>query len=247
MKTQTHSPEISATIPSQSLVQFAYVEDTNNYTFEAEGSIPTMQLVNFPGDTDFTRYAMLHDGEAYRVYCMRQNSNDTLYQGAFNEETEAYEFGYDSEPVMKINGAPEGTDFSTFAMLFDEGTYWLYFLPLSGPTNVIPFIFDEDTASYERYGTGIADWPITNIPENADWSGWGMLFDGDAYRMYTWKDGTNRTQIYQAAFNREEEVYEFGYDSIPVLNITGTPPASYQSGFAMLHDGEDYRFYLQTV
>ena len=234
-------------IPAQSLVQFAYVEDSSEYKFAADNSIPDMKLEGFPVDSDYSRYAMLHDGEAYRVYLFRQNSNDTLYQGAFNPDTETYQFGYNSIPEVKLANAPEGADFSSFAMLFDGENYRLYLRPLGAPVNVIQFVFNDESEAYEYNPAVNPDWPITGTPVDADWNGWGMLHDGEFYRMYTWKGGTNHTQIYQAAFDEDEGAYVFGFASIPVLNIVGTPSASYRSGFAMLYDGENYRFYLQTV
>ena len=247
MNSKNYSPENLVAIPPQSLVQFSYLQDTDNYRFAADGAIPEMKLVGFPEDTDYSRSAMLYDGATYRIYFFRQGSNDTLYQGAFDEDTNVYQYGYASEPVLRITGAPDGVDYSSFAMLYDGEEYRLYLRPVGAVVKIFQFVYDEDVKAYEHYAAGQGDWPVQEMPEDADWSGWGMLFDGKTYRLYTWKGGTNHTQIYQAAFDEEDEVYEFGYDSIPVLNIQGTPPASYQGGFSMLHDETNYRFYLQTV
>lgn len=51
---------------TKSLNQAAYLTGTI-YEF-AFNSIPNIPIINAPRDTDFSRYAMLHDGNTYRLY-----------------------------------------------------------------------------------------------------------------------------------------------------------------------------------
>ena len=73
-------------------------------------------------------------------------------------------------------------------------------------------------------------------------SRWAMLHDGLVYRLYLGKTG-NDDAIYQFGYNPSSSDYEFGYSSIPQLNLADTPDGSNRDDFAMLHDGADYRFY----
>lgn len=230
---------------SHSLNQFAYVPGTANYQF-GYNSIPNMLISNAPADTDWARWAMLYDGSFYRLYFFQRLSNDKLYQFAFNSATAHYEFGFNSIPILRLTGTPPGTSADSFAMLHD-GTYYRLYLRESGhPETLVQYAFNPATSNYEFGHMSIPRINVTNIPAQTDMHRWNMLHDGSAYRLYAFAVGSNSV-FYQASFNSAASEYQFGFNSIPVLNLINAPANSNFSSFAMLHDRSYYRFYLQTI
>lgn len=54
-----------------SLNQSAWVPNTSNYEY-GHNSIPNMQITGAPADADWSRWAMLHDKSAYRLYAFKK-------------------------------------------------------------------------------------------------------------------------------------------------------------------------------
>lgn len=230
-----------------SVNQFAYVPNSTRYQFGYGGSIPNIPVNKMPADTNWTRWTMLNDGEYYRMYFFKGSSADTIYQAAFNYETTAYEFGYNSIPELKITGAPADADASSFSMLYDgsTSTYRLYLRRLGSPTVLYQFGFNKATGNYEYGYNSIPTLNVTGAPPDTDWHRWSMLFDGSDYRLYAFKVGSNDT-FYQFAYNRQTNHYEYGYNSIPVLTVTEAPPNSNVTSVSLLYGQNDYRLYFQT-
>ena len=216
----------------QSLNQFAYVPGTANYQF-GYNSIPNMLITNAPGDTDWARWAMLYDGAFYRLYFFQRLSNDTLYQFAFNRATSAYEYGFNSIPVLRLTGTPPGTSADSFAMLHDGSNYRLYLRESGHPETLVQYAFNTATSNYEYGYMSIPRINITHIPFQTDLHRWNMLFDGSAYRLYAFAIGSNSV-FYQASFNSAAVEYQFGYNSIPVLNLINAPGNSSFSSFGIV-------------
>ncbi|KJH67316.1 hypothetical protein [Chromobacterium violaceum] len=231
-----------------SVNQFAYVPGTNTYKFAYGGSIPNMPVVNMPADTNWLRWAMLNDGEYYRMYFFKGSTANTLYQAAFNPATGAYEFGYNSIKELQITGAPADVDASSLAMLYDSSTktYRLYLRRLGAPTVLYQFGFNRETSRYEYGYNSIPTLNVVKAPGDTDWHRWSMLFDGSAYRLYAFKVGSTDT-FYQFAYNRQTNQYEYGFDSIPVLSLVDIPANSNLTSMAMLFGQGDYRLYFQTL
>ena len=230
---------------SHSLNQFAYVGGTDNYKF-GHNSIANIQITGAPADTNWTRWAMLFDGKDYRLYFFKGSTNDTLYQFAFNTNSRAYEFGFRSIAELKLTGIPADASSDSFAMLHDGTTYRLYLRRLGSPNVLYQFGFNPASSNYEFGHNSIPTIEVTNAPNDTDWSRWGMLHDGQAYRLYAFQIGSN-VEFYQAAFNSGSRNYEFGFNSIPDLDLEGTPVDSNLADMALLHDGRDYRLYLQKL
>jgi len=209
-------------------------------------SIDTVPFINAPADTDFTRYAMLHDGTTYRLYFFKQGSSDTIYQFGYNSTTQKYEYGFNSIPILKLTGIPTDADSSSFAMLFDGTTYRLYLKRTNTNTVMYQFGFNSTSGDYEYGFNSISTLFITLAPSDANFNRWAMLHDGAAYRLYIGKDGA-QDALYQFAFNPASSDYEWGFNSIPELQITNMPSSSIKSNFSMLHDGSDYRFYYPAT
>lgn len=112
--------------PNQ-LYQFAWVPGTSNYKL-GHNSIPKIPVTGFPKNADTNRWTMLHDGNAYRFYCMELGNNDKFLQGSFNRSTKAYEYGFNSIPELTLVGTPSDSELSQAAMLYDGNNYRFYFL-----------------------------------------------------------------------------------------------------------------------
>lgn len=229
---------------ASSVNQGAWRPGTNDYEYGFR-SIPNIAITGAPGDTNLRRWAMLHDGSHYRMYFFRGSTADTLYQFAWNGSS--YEFGHDSIPQLTLTNAPSDADASSFSMLHSGGTYHAYLRRLGDPETLYQFVWQSGTTTYE-WGAGpwLGALPVTGFPNDTDWSRWQMLHDGDRYRIYAFRHGST-TQIYQGSWNPAAGAYQFGFQSIDVLDLVGFPASSDPGRPAMLHDGSDYRFYFQTT
>ena len=233
----------SATTQNLSLNQAGYNASTRTYQY-GYASIPSINITGAPDDLDWSRWAMLHAGNTYRLYFFKVGSNDTLYQFGYNPRSGDYEYGYLSASEVKITGAPTDADPTSFAMLHDGSRYRLYMRSLSNPARIYQFVYNPSTLRYEYgFGGAIPRIDVTGAPADVDWDRWGMLHDGTTYRHYAMRQGSN-TQMYQFGYNPAVQDYQFGYNSIPVLRVENMPQDSDTSNFAMLHDGTNYRFYL---
>lgn len=227
----------------KSLSQAAYVPGSSQYKF-GYNSIGSMQISGAPADTGYGRFAMLHDGSAYRLYLPKRNSNDTLYQFAYNPASARYEYGFNNSiKVLKIVGMPADANTGSFAMLHDGSNYRLYMRSRSSATKLYQAAFKPGT---NQYVYGYQSMPVVNITgAPADITNnrrWAMLHDGSNYRLYIGKQG-NVNQFYQFAFNRGANTYQYGYQSVPLLTAVNAPANSQFNGFAMLHDRSAYRYY----
>lgn len=227
-----------------SVNQFAYAPGTTNYVYGGGGSIPNIPITGAPADTNFRRFAMLNDGTTYRMYFFKGSSNNTLYQFGFDGTSYAY--GYNSIPVLTLTNIPADADASSFAMLHDGSAFRLYLRKLGDPTTLYQAAWVPGSTNYQFGYNSIPQIPVTGFPADADFSRWNMLYDGSAYRLYTMKLGSN-TQLYQGSFNSGASAYQYAYNSIPVLNLVGTPTNSNLAQFAMAFGQSAYRFYFQTL
>jgi len=227
-----------------SVNQGAWVPGTVNYQY-GYNSIPNIPITGPPPDTNFARWAMLHDGTAYRMYFFRGSSSDTLYQFSWNGAS--YAFGHNSIPVLTLVGAPADVDASSIAMLHSGGAYHAYLRRLGDPTTLYQFIWVPGTSTY-KWGVApyIPTLSVAGFPADTDWSRWEMLHDGSAYRIYGFRYGHN-DRLLQGSWNPGSQKYEFAYNSIPELTLLGFPANSDVGKSAMLHDGSNYRFYFQTL
>lgn len=225
-----------------SVNQAAYVPGSAVYQF-GYNSIPNIPITGAPTDTNFRRWAMLHDGSAYRMYFFKGSTNNKLYQFAFNGRS--YQYGHNSIPELTLTNMPADADASSFSMLHSGAYYHLYLRRLGDPTTLYQFGWVPGTSNY-KYGQSplIPTLEVRGFPTDTDWARWMMLHDGAAYRLYAFKLGSN-TQFYQGSWNGSQ--YAYGHNSIPTLSLEGTPKNSNLASAAMLHDGSAYRFYLQTL
>jgi hypothetical protein len=224
-----------------SLNQFAFVTGTTTYKF-GHNSIPNIPITGSPSDVNLVRVAMLHDGTTYRFYAFQGSSSTQLYQYAFDGSS--YAFGArNAIPRLTLEGFPSDVDASSFSMLHDGSNYRLYMRKLGDPTTLYQAAYVPGSTTY-RYGyRSIPQIKCTGFPSDTDWSRWAMLHDGSNYRFYAFRLGSN-TQFYQGAFDGSS--YAYGHNSIPVLTLSDTPSNSDLHDMSMLHDGQNYRLYLQA-
>jgi hypothetical protein len=109
------------------LYQFVWVPGTTNYQWSYQNWIPTLRVTGFPNDTDWSRWAMLHDGSAYRIYLFHEGANDRLSQGSWNAGASAYQYGYNSIQQLKLVGYPPTSNVALPSMLWDGSAYRFYF------------------------------------------------------------------------------------------------------------------------
>lgn len=241
LDTDTDVVDIVAQNPS--LNQAAFAKETASFQFGHRSKL-NVEIIGAPEDTDFDRWAMLHDGDDYRLFFFQQGSNNLLYQFAFNPEKGAYEFGFRSLFEIKIDGVPEDADTSNFAMLHDGEVYRLYMLSKTRQL-LYQFGLNIETAQFEFGHKSIDTLPINGMPRDADLSRWGMLHDGSDFSIFVAQEDRNDA-LYQFGFNSETNAFEFAVITINLISLDLIPENSNTTSFAMLHDGVDYRFYYQT-
>lgn len=112
------------------LYQFIYVPGTTTYQWAYGGYYPSLPVTGFPSDTDWSRWMMLHDGSAYRIYAFHYGANDRVSQGSWNAGAGAYRYGYDSIPELSLVGYPASSAVGRAAMLHDGSAYRFYFQTL---------------------------------------------------------------------------------------------------------------------
>lgn len=215
-----------------------------NYEY-GHNSIPNIPISGAPADANFRRWAMLHDGSAYRLYTFKGSTRDTLYQ--FSWDGSAYAYGHNSIPEITLTNAPSDADASSISMLHEGSHYHAYLRRLGDPTTLYQFIWIPGTATYQWGVPGYyPSLSVTGYPTDTDWSRWMMLHDGSAYRLYAFHYGHN-DRISQGSWNPGAAAYQYSYNSIPQLSLVNFPASSDVGRAAMLHDGSAYRFYFQTL
>ncbi len=227
-----------------SVNQFIYAPGTTNYVWPTPPWLPNIPITGAPSDTNFRRFAMLYDGSTYRMYFFKGSTNNTLYQFAWNGSSYAY--GHNSIPVLTLTNIPADADMNSFGMLHDGSAYRFYVRQLGNPKLLYQAAFVPGTTTYKFGYNSIPQIPVTGFPADADYSRWNMLHDGTAYRIYFMKLGSN-TVLYQGSFNAGATAYQYSFNSIPVLNLVGTPANSNLSRFAMVFAQAKYHFYFQTL
>lgn len=166
----------------------------------------------------------------------------SLNQAAFVEGSTTYQFGYESIPNIPVAGGPQDIDFERWAMLHDGDFYRLYFFRRGSSDTLYQFAYNSATEQYEYGFNSIEILRITGAPGDADASSFAMLHDGIDYRLYM-RSASNPDLIHQFAFNTATDNYEYGFNSIPSIPVSGFPATADATRWAMVHDGLDFRLY----
>lgn len=226
-------PEVAATFS----FQVASYSGDGVYGANATRSI---EVVNAPADSDFFRYAMLHDGSTSRLYVFKRETTDTLYQFAFDKISHKFVYDFKSSRELKLVNVPEDANTNSFVMLHDGAINRLYMQRFGDKTTIYQFGYNTSSGDYEHGYESTPQLSITAAPDDADLDRWAMLHDGSGYRLYTGKIG-KPSAMYQYSFNGSS--YEWGYQSIARLVVNLKSQDSVNSNFSMLHDGYSYHYF----
>ncbi|HEY6528653.1 MAG TPA: hypothetical protein VIZ65_08155 [Cellvibrionaceae bacterium] len=164
----------------------------------------------------------------------------SLNQGAYIPGTDTYQFGYNSIANIQISGAPADTDYKRSAIAHDGSTYRLYFFKKDSNNTLYQFGWN---GSVYQYGyNSIPVLTITGAPADANTQSFGILYDNSTstYRLYFLSQDKN--SLHQFGWNGS--TYQYGYNSIPVIPITGAPADADKNRWEILHDGSAYRLYF---
>ncbi len=225
------------------LNQAAFNSSTVTYQY-GFNSMENIKITGSPADADLSRWAMLHDGSAYRLYVFKKNSGDTLYQYVYNATTNAYEYGLNSFPVLKIANTPSDADTGSVSMLHDGSFYRLYMRSKTSAA-IYQFAFNDATSRYEYGFNSVNKISLTGAPADTDFTRWAMLHDGTYYRFYAFKAGSG-TILYQFAFDSVQQEYRYAFQSVTPISLDLVPVNNDASSLSMLHDGSAYRLYTQS-
>jgi hypothetical protein len=163
------------------LYQFAYNGASYAFGFH---SIPRLDLVGFPADTDAGSVSMLHDGTDYRLYLRRTGQPQLLYQAAWVPGSTTYRYGFRSLPQIPVTGFPADTDWSRWSMLHDGTDYRFYAMRLGSDTELSQGAFTRAGLAYEFGFRSIPRLTLVGAPASSDPASFAMLHDGADYRFY---------------------------------------------------------------
>ncbi len=166
---------------NDTLYSFGYNGSSQRYEY-GFNSIDILKISKMPADADATSFAVLYDGEDYRLYMLGKENKTTLYQAAYNASTQEYEYGYRSSNIA-ITNVPIKTDYSRWAMLHDGSAYRLYFFLNNSSTAMYQFVFNGDVYDYGGRRS-IKNLSLTNMPDDSSKGNFSMLYDGATYRLY---------------------------------------------------------------
>ena len=166
------------------LYQFGFNRATSRYEY-GYNSIKQLKIVGMPADANTNSFAMLHDGQNYRLYMRSRSSATKIYQAAYKPGTNQYVYGFRSIPVMNITGAPADiTNNKRWAMLHDGQHYRLYIGKRGNTSQFYQFAFNPRSSAYEYGHQSIPMLTASNAPGSSKRNAFAMLHDRGAYRYY---------------------------------------------------------------
>ncbi len=194
-----------------------------------------------PADIDWNRWALLHDGNTYRLYFLPEGNADEIYQFALNPNSGEFEYGFKSSD-FPITGAPPEMDPARFGMAHDGANYHMYFLSQDQAT-LLGFGYDAGPGAYSYGVNAPASSAILGDPGTVDWTGWATLGDGSE-RLYAFASNAHDS-LAEYTYDAKTGSYEY-QDSDITLDLM-TLDATPSDNFAMLHDGVGPRLYMLEV
>lgn len=223
-------------------------------TYEFKGD--TLDIINAPQDTDWSRWGMLDDRKATRLYFFKQGSNEVIYQFIKDESGFHYNNQY---PILNVTEVPESADVSHVGQLstpnFVEhqsfngnwlpvpNNYHVYMLDKpelqQDAKKLHQFIWARDTTDLKSDGITSALFNILPFESaEVDWKRWSINYDSNRYqlalRAYVFSvfEKGSTTKLYQARYNNLADP-EAAYNQYPEIGEDTT--AAYQfSGTAEL-------------
>ena len=208
--------------------------DDSQYTYGHNTTAPNIIISKAPDDTDFKRWAALHDGDTWRVYFLKKGSNNTIYQFSWNGDEKSFEYGFNtSNPELLIINIPTDANPEQISMLNDGGPSDLYMRSKTDNDLLYRFSFDSSTESFDFNDQET----ITGAPEDTDYDRWAVMHDGTDYWLNTFKEGSD-TVLHEFLWDGDT----FNYTK--EQTVEGLPTTSDTSSFAMLSNTIDYAFYV---
>ena len=196
--------------------------------FDFKAEVPPFFVWSFyePDDVDPQRWAMVHDNAGYQQYFMNE-AGDRVHRFEWDDRIHAYAYANESIPVV---GFPETADMSSFAMLHDGTHTRIYFLNRN-KNRLIQGAYHPVRKEFV-YGYVSNNFPVKDIPDDADLGGWAMVHDGDKYRMYSYASTSD--SVYRYTYSRGAYQWD-GTEQ----TLDGVLPSSRGRDFAMMHDGSE--------
>jgi len=110
----------------QGLYQFVSNSENSGFIYEQS---TMLKIYGAPEDSDWHRWAMLHDGLYSRFYLFKQDATDTFYQFSRDNGSQSFEFGSSNGGgTFYLEKIPKGSNTSQFGMFYTGNTYQLYLL-----------------------------------------------------------------------------------------------------------------------
>lgn len=206
---------------------FTYKTEEYKYSFDNQISIK-----NAPNDADWSRWAMLHDGSHYRLYCFKKDTNHTLYQFAFDGVN--YTFGHESISEITLENVPEHVNTTVFAMLHDGKDYRLYLGDKSNSDILHQFEWNSESYVYKPELT----MQIAGLSLDADTDVIAMLHNGEDYIYYALD--VDKDRLHLAVYNSNVHFYE-AINTLPIVNI---PQQTNKNSFSMLYSEDGHFLYF---
>lgn len=150
----------------------------------------------------------------------------------YNVQNERYQYSTEYEIIK----APKDTDWSRWAMVYDGSDYRVYFFKAGSEDTLYQFAFNG--TAYEFGYNSIPEVKLLNKHKSARSTLFAMLHDGSDYRLYL-ADEKDTNLLHQFEWNGE--AYEYIVDGC--IEVTGMPALAQKDTMALLHDGDEYRYY----
>jgi hypothetical protein len=162
-----------------------------------------------------------------------------LHQATYLSGTGRYAVGANGAyPELGIELVGDDLDTDRWAMFYDGSHYRLAFFTKDAPPRVVLFGYNAATGTYQRGYPSAASIPLKGLNADMDLSSFAMLRGESTWRLYL-KSREDPKSLYQ--FGYDGSALRFGYDSIPVVTLTGLPGDADLSRWAMHYGGGTYR------
>ncbi len=167
------------------IYQFGYNSATKAYEYGYDSK--DVNIVDKPDTANTGVFAMLQDGEDYRMYFLDVNNYNLLHQMVYNGDDYVIE---DHKATIQISGLPENIDARSIGMLASSNdssaVYRFYIFAQDDYQTLIQAKYNNNTGQYERS----SDVPVKTSGINVDASSFSMLYDSENYWCYFLSDDT---------------------------------------------------------
>ena len=172
---------------------YGFVFDASNSRYVYQPG-DAARITGTPADADFNSFAMSGDSATSRLYMRSQSQPSLLHRFSRNPASGDFEYGFQTPSTVSVINTSLDSDFTRWAVLFDNNTERLYLGQSGNIDTLYPFAFNGNSGAFEYALNSAAALPITGTPANSDTIRFSMLHDGNDYRFYhPTADGTAPT------------------------------------------------------